>query len=131
MYDEISKRPYEDNKRIKYLGANPILVTSEIETDVTVKNPVKIARKNRKRKKVLGSNREREANARKLEQELVEEEEKRKHEMRRISVKALREAIDEQENAIKSRQERHKELMKKFSIELPGQNNEIDEFEFE
>ncbi|MCH5170714.1 MAG: hypothetical protein J1F24_05450 [Oscillospiraceae bacterium] len=135
MFNEITERPYEDSERkIKYLGAAPILATSEIETDVTVVNPIKIDRKNRKRKKVLGGRKESKETAQKLEQELAEKEEKRKREeMRRVSLRVLREAetIDEEKSVAKAQKERHKDLMRKYSIDLPWETEKTDEFEFE
>lgn len=133
MFKEIKKCPNEVNERkIKYLGTNPTFVANEIKTDEPVKNPVIKTRKKRKRKKVLGSDsrRVREANARKREQELTEEEEKekRKREEQRISVRVSREAIERQENAAKS-QQRHKDLMRRFSIDTPWETATFDEFE--
>ena len=133
MYNEITEHPYENSERkIKYLGATPILDKGEIEADVTVVNPIKIDRKNRKRKKVLGSNRENKESARKLEQDLVEEEKRKREEMRRVSLRVLREAetIDEEKSVAKAQKERHKDLMRKYSIDLPWGTEKTDEFEF-
>lgn len=127
MIDEMTKRPFEDNgRRIKYLGDNPALEKSEAETDGTVKNLGRITRKNYNRKKVLNNCRDGESRAYIATQDSFQEEKRKSDERRRISVRVLKRAIDEQEKTAKSRQARHKELMRKFAREMPYDAEKTD-----